>query len=203
MKYKIVLCLVISALSLVSCQSAQSQKAVSQQATPQKTPPQKAEWQPASVEGIQIGKTNIKDVGNVFGHKLNQTFFKDGNGAEVWHEYEVKLFNKWDGKLTFVTEKGVITSAVFTPRNMSKSEAMDFFGNDFVVSHYRIESSEDDDIDSGTVIEDENGDIETIEYRNKGIAVFPDSKNMITDIQFLSQPLWKKSIKSKESSQEK
>jgi hypothetical protein len=191
MRIKSLILLIISVLLSVSCRSA------ALQTSDQSFASQASEWKPASFQGIQIGTTTVQDAEKIFGKKRYQGIVTSKNESEVWNEYQVKLFDKWEGKLTMVTnitsDEGVISNAFFYPSKLSKSDAIEFFGRDFMISHYKTD--ECDDGESAAIIEDKSGDIETIEYRNKGIAIFMDDKDSVNYIEFVSKPIGQKKSK--------
>lgn len=150
------------------------------------------EWRVATYRGLTVGKSTSADMLRVFGKPHwsgppgDQT--KDDPDPEVWNEYED--VGDFPGKLTVVVDKrsGVILAIDLDPRNLSKKQAIEYFGDDYIVTRY----AHDDCLGNGEsapVYESPDGPILDIEYRERGIAVSIGYGERVDTISYVKGPI--------------
>ena len=181
----LLLCLVTDVLAC-SSSSAQKQGHVSQSSGVRRT------WQAATYRGLTIGRSTRQEMLGVLGqpkwsgHPEDQT--DNQSHPEVWYEYENE--GEFTGKLTAVIDErsDIIKRLDFYPPHLSKAEAIKHFGDDYVETRYDTDDCLGDD-ESAPLYESPTGQIISIEYRSRGIAIVLDGSNMVHYISYVSKPL--------------
>lgn len=202
MKQILLICTLLSQLSSVAnCGSADmkaKQHAPQQSASP--TRQAGREWHAATYRGLTVGKSTSADMLRVFGKPHwsgppgDQA--KSDPDPEVWNEYEDG--GEFPGKLTVVVDKrrGVILAIDLDPRNLSKKQAIEYFGDDYIVTRY----AHDDCLGNGEsapVYESPDGPITDIEYRERGIALDIGYGDRVNTISYVKGPIGAESSKCK------
>jgi len=163
--------------------------------TPQvKTKPDKNRgWRPGTYRGLTVGKSKRADMLRVLGRP-----FSSGPSAEqdppeplIWNDYGM-LEGELSGRLAVEFDKrnDRIVSISIAPENMSKEEAIKYFGSDYSLMGY--EFCPDDSLDAlyGFVYEDpKSSPIDYLEYRSRGIAIHLDYKGNVNAIYYVDEPI--------------
>lgn len=186
------------AANFMELQSCPSKKSI---ANPTSTPPQKSvvntvsksnsEWKPAKFRELIMGSSNKKDALRVLGKPDSQDFpegisEKDAD-PEWWMSYSSVIEMNHQGHLIVSLDKrkSIVLYVLFYPEDMKKSEIVDYFGKDFVITRYAPLICEGEE--SG-LYESKDGNIKYHEYRSKGIAVLFDSSDeeKVVEVQYVS-----------------
>jgi hypothetical protein len=149
-------------------------------------------WRPAVYRGLVLGKSKRADMLRVFskpkwsGPPLDE--LKNDPNPETWNEYDGG--GEFAGKVTVVVNRhsGMISRIYLYPENLSKTEAVKHFGNDYVLTKYGFDSCLGDE-ESAPLYESPEGVIRFIEYRSRGIAIAPDYQDKIKEIDYVSGPI--------------
>jgi len=169
-------------------QHAKTARAVdpAQASTSQKTSAQssKRKWAPAVYRGLVVGKSSKADALKVLGKP-------DWIGKESETLTPMMNFTVSEpvaGTLSVLFDRDVVSEMSLSPKeHYTKSSIVKVFGPDYVIVHY---SADDCLAEGGTapMYENPNGDIESLEYRPRGIAIglrYDD----VEEISFVKGPL--------------
>jgi hypothetical protein len=194
MKEIILVCALLGQLSSVAnCRFAgiKAQQAMPEQ-SPSPTRQTGGEWRAATYRGLTVGKSTSADMLRVLGKPHwsgppgDQT--EDDPDPEVWNEYEAG--GDFPGKLTVVLDKrsGVILTIDLDPTNLSKKQAIEYFGDNYIVTRYAHDNCLGNG-ESAPVYESPDGPILDIEYRERGIAVSIGSGERVNTISYVKGPI--------------
>ena len=206
MKKVTIFCVLLSySLSVVGCHSLGSQKTKHEvQQTAAQSEQRSREWRAATYRGLAIGKSTRDDMLHVFGQpqwsRPPGDQIKGDPNPEVWNEYESR--GEFPGKLLVVLDEhsGVILAIDLYPENLTKEDAIKYFGDDYITTRYDFDMCLGND-ESGPVYESPNGSILYIEYRERGIALGIDYQGKVDQIQYVSKPIGAPSSKCKQASE--
>ncbi len=151
-------------------------------------------WQVADFRGLKMGKATVSDMRKVLGEPL-ETADLDSVGDKDSVVYHYASKEEIIGKIVVWVDKKTqtIQTIEIRPDSMSKKEVLEFFGENYVITKYVMKKCPGDPFDAGTLFEAPDGNIEVIEYRDKGIAIdlFTDN-NEVQSISYISEPLGSK-----------
>lgn len=158
--------------------------------TPNLSPSPKQKWQVATFHGLVMGKAKVDDLRKVFGEPLEIVDLTSvGNKDDILYYYDSK--EEIIGKIVVWIKKKTktIASVELRPDSMSRNEISQYFGEGYIITRYSFSDCSGATFDSAPLYEDPNGVVESIEYRDKGIAIaIFDDNNMIQHILYLSEP---------------
>lgn len=147
-------------------------------------------WQVAIFHGLVMGKSKVDDLRKVLGEPLqiaDLTSVGDKNHLLYHYESKEKIIGKivvWVNKKT-----QIIGNIELRPDSMSKMEALEYFGEDYIITRYSSSDCPEATFDSTPLYEEPNGEIKFIEYRDKGIAILISEDNTVQYISYLSEPI--------------
>ena len=112
----------------------------------------------------------------------------------TWTNYE--RVGEFPGPTTVVsdTRSGVITRINFYPDRLTKAQAIAHFGANYITTRYAFDACLDEE-DSEPIYESPTGQLVSVEYRARGIAISVGYGNMVTKISYVSRPIG--SVKSR------
>lgn len=121
---------------------------------------------------------------------------KDDPNPEIWNEYETG--GDFPGKLTVVVDKrgGIIQRIDLYPQELSEEQAIKHFGEGYVTTRYDFDECLSDG-ESAPMYESPNGQLVTIEYRSRGIAIALNYQGKVNHINYVSKPIGALSSKCK------
>jgi hypothetical protein len=154
---------------------------------------QKKKWQPAKFRGLIMGTSTYDEMLRVFGPPKDSVpskgEYKNDPLPEAWHYYDEA--GDIPGKLVVGVNKNSnrIMRIIIRPQNMSlsKEEIIKIYGNDYVVTRYDFDDCLEDE-ESAPLYESPNGQIKRIEYRERGITISLNYKDIVNEIVYVSEP---------------
>ena len=155
-------------------------------------------WRPATLRGITVGKSKVTEMVQKWGTpKWSRTSKPEAEeeAAQVtWTNYE--RAGEFPGPTTVVSDarNGVITRINFYPDRLTKEQAIAHFGADYIVTRYAFDYCVNEE-DSEAIYESPTGQLVSVEYRARGIAISVGNKDMVTKISYVSGPIG--SVKSR------
>lgn len=152
----------------------------------------KAGWQPASYQGLIIGKSTQADMLRILGkpHWSGAPAEQEKNdpNPEVWNDYRKAA--EFSGTLTVMVDQksNVISGIDLYPENLTKDDAINYFGGNYILTRYDFEKCLGND-ESGPMFESKSGAVIYIEYRERGIAVNINESGKVNHISYLKEAL--------------
>jgi hypothetical protein len=140
-------------------------------------------WKPAIYHGLIVGKSSPAHVIRILGKPHTQ-----GKGGEtVLPYFTYPVSDPVPGVLTVYFSNGAVDSMFLRPDpTISRKELIQLFGPEFQITRYSFdECLAKEGEDSGPVYEDPDGDIEEMEYRQRGMVI-EFSYNDVDDIVFVA-----------------
>jgi len=153
----------------------------------------KAPWKPAVYQSLRMGRSRRSDVLRVLGPP---DFIEavGGKRPEIWYTY--KRRGEFGGDLVVVLgNRNEVVLAVeerLWQRGISVEEVIRRFGEDCVVTRYDFDDCLGDG-ESSPVFESDDGPLEVLEYRDRGIAIFYNFEGKVDSIEYLDGPVGTKS----------
>jgi hypothetical protein len=140
-------------------------------------------WTPAVYHGLVVGKSTRGQVLKVLGKPTST-----GNVADTYTPYlGYEVSDPVPGTLMVVIPDRIVTEIYLYPKQrLTRQEAIDKFGLDYQIVRY----SADDCLDEGGTVpmyENPEGDVEQIEYRQRGLALSVHGAEVDT-IMFVAKP---------------
>ncbi|GAC1445936.1 MAG: hypothetical protein NVSMB56_00720 [Pyrinomonadaceae bacterium] len=149
-------------------------------------------WQAAKYRNQRIGSSTQKDMLHLLG-KPQWTGSPAGQAKndpnpEVWNEYVKEV--EFSGKLTVAIDKksNIILNIFLEPKNLSKEDAIKYFGNDYVLKRYDFDPRNSEE-ESAPLCESPDGNLQYIEYPSKGIALSLNYKDGVQVIEYRREPI--------------
>jgi hypothetical protein len=141
---------------------------------------------------LTIGKSTRADVLRVLGESKrldtppDQTL--ENPHPEVWYVYDGG--GEFGGSLTVVIDKRtqVVLGIDLSPENLSKDDAVKYFGPDYIVTRYNFDECLGSE-ESAPLYESANGTVVEIEYRHRGIALSINENGKVNTISYVSKPI--------------
>jgi hypothetical protein len=156
----------------------------------------KAGWCPATYRDLTMGRSTRADMLRVFGKpKWSEMFEENGSNAEVWYHYEGKDI---PGEIVVNVDKisQVILRLLLHPKDLSKEEAIKYFGDEFMITRYEF-CAGFEEAESAPLYETPRGQFSYLEYRERGIAINFDNHGIVDNITYVSEPIGAPSSKCK------
>ena len=155
-------------------------------------------WQVAKFCGLVVGKAKVDELRKMLGEPLeiaDLSSVADNNHTLYYYESKKEIIGKivfWVNKKT----KSIVMNEL-QPNSMTKTEVLEHFGSNYVITKYSSSDCPGITFDSAPLYEDPNGEIKFIEYRDKGIAIIISENETVQNISYLSEPVGSKSSKCK------
>jgi hypothetical protein len=184
----IIVFLSISTAYVVASTVHQFEKPSASRASNPKAKQLKAVWRPARYRGLTMGKSTRAHMLRVLGKpKWSEPFNENGSNAEVWYHYKSKDI---PGSIVVNADKKskVILRLLLYPENLSREEAIKYFGDHFITTRYEF-CRGFEDAESAPLYQSPSGQFSYLEYRDKGIAISFDARGKVTNITFVSEPI--------------
>jgi hypothetical protein len=149
------------------------------------------QWHPAVYRGLTMGASTREEMLQTFGNPQwsgpPQGQMPGDPNPELWYGYEYG--GEFPGNLTIATDQssGVIKAIDLEPQNLTKKEAIEHFGPDYIVTRYDFDLCLGDE-ESSPLYESPHGSLVNIEYRQLGIAVRIDDDRVLA-ISYESGPI--------------
>ncbi|HYR74276.1 MAG TPA: hypothetical protein VEM96_00405 [Pyrinomonadaceae bacterium] len=149
-------------------------------------------WRPATLRGITVGKSKLADMVRKWGQPKWSRTSKPQAGEEerqvTWTNYE--RVGEFPGPTTVVSDSrtGVISRINFYPDRLTKEQTIAHFGAGYIVTRYAFDSCLDEE-ESEPIYESPTGQLVSVEYRARGIAIAVGNKDMVTKISYVSEPI--------------
>jgi hypothetical protein len=197
----ILLCLLMGRLlSVATCQTneLQAQQSWNQQPISHIS----REWRAANFRGLMIGQSTREDMLHLLGQPQSsgppdlQT--EDELNPEIWNNYESG--GELPGKLTVIVDarSSTILGIDLYPENLTREEAINHFGKDYITTRYDFDSClSKDDGESAPLYESPTGSVTYIEYRARGIALGMNGMGKVDQISYIAKPIGATSSKCK------
>lgn len=156
------------------------------------------QWRPATFRGLTVGKSKLPQMLKAWGQPKWSRTSKPEAGEEerqvTWTNYE--RVGEFPGPTTVVsdTRSGVITRINFYPDRLTKEQAIAHFGAGHVITRYAFDYCLNEE-ESEPIYESPTGQLVSVEYRARGIAISIGNKDMVTKISYVSGPIG--SVKSR------
>lgn len=137
-----------------------------------------------------MGSSKARDLIRVLG-KPTETVIGTGENA-VDEGRSIYYYDSAQGfagttRVYADTKTEIISMIEINPKNMSRSEAISYFGTDYVITRYDMDSCFEE-LEAAPIYESKNGDLEFMEYRDRGIAIkIRPREGDIQDIAYLSE----------------
>jgi hypothetical protein len=150
------------------------------------------EWRFASFRGLMIGKSTQNDMVRILGDPERSIPPGDqpinDPDPEVWNDYS--NVGEAPGTVTVIVKRnsGLIVRIDLYPTNLSKAQAIELFGTDYVPVRY----AHDDCLGNGEsapIYEALDGPILNIEYRQRGISIGIGAGDVVNVISYISGPI--------------
>lgn len=150
-------------------------------------------WRAATYRGLTIGKSTRADMLRVLGkpHSSVPSADQEPPYPIIWNDYGM-IEGDLSGSLAVEIDSRTnrVVSISISPDNMSKDNAIKYFGNDYVGMDYEFCKGVPMDSTVGPVYENpKSGNISYIEYRSRGIAIHLDYRGMVNAIYFVDGPM--------------
>lgn len=150
-------------------------------------------WRAATYRRLTIGKSTRADMLRVLGKPRSSTPSADQEPPYpiIWNDYGM-IDGALSGRLAVEVDSrnNRIVGISISPENMSKEEAIKYFGNDYVATAYEFCEGVPEDSEVGPVYENpKSGNISYIEYRARGIAIHLNYKGKVNAIYFVNEPI--------------
>lgn len=146
-------------------------------------------WQAATYRGLIMGESTDADMRRVLGDPIQSTI-TNHNKSNPIEIFFYKAYGDILGDLNVAVDKttGKIFSIELRPENLSKEEAVKFFGNKYNLTRYDSDECLDDG-ESVPLYESPTGFSVLLEYRDRGLALAFNNRNKIDYIMYVSEPV--------------
>jgi hypothetical protein len=149
-------------------------------------------WHAATYRGLTIGKSTHADMLRVLGSPLSSGPSADQDEPQsiIWNDYGM-ITGELSGRLAVEVDSrnNQIVAISISPDNMSKEDAIRYFGNDYRMMGYEFCKGIPMDATVGPVYENpKSSNISHIEYRSRGIAIHLNYRGQVNSIYFVDRP---------------
>lgn len=159
----------------------------------QAVPDKKRGWRPATYRGLTIGKSTRADMLRILGKPLSSGPSADQDPPKpiIWNDYGM-IKGELPGRLAVEVDSrnDRIVSISIAPEQVSKEDAIRYFGKEYLLMGYEFCPSQSLDADVGLVYEDpKSSSIDYLEYRSRGIAIHLDYQGNVNAIYYFDEPI--------------
>ncbi len=149
-------------------------------------------WRAATYRGLTIGQSTRANMLRVLGEPLSSGPSADQDEPKpiIWNDYGM-IEGELSGRLAVEVDErnGVIVGISISPNNMSREEAIRYFGNDYRTMGYDFCEGFEDEIVAPVYENPNSSDIPFVEYRSRGITIHLNDGEMVNAIYFVSEPM--------------
>ncbi len=149
-------------------------------------------WCAATYRGLTVGQSTYADMVRVFGKPRSSGASADQDEPKniIWHDYG-KIKGDLSGRLGIETDKRTnkVVSISIAPDNMSKDEAIKFFGQDYIAMGYDFCEGFENETAVPSYENPKSSETSYIEYRSRGIAIHVDYRGEVNSIYFVAEPM--------------
>lgn len=159
----------------------------------------RSKWKPAVYRGLKIGQSTRTEMLSILGTpERSEQVGRNSPNSEIWYHYVNP--KEFSGDLVVVTSRRseVIIEIRLNPKELSKQEAVKYFGDDYLVTRYSFDRCLGDE-EAAPIYESPIGEITFIEYRQRGIALGIDYRDKVTEINYVRGPIGAASSKCKKA----
>ena len=159
----------------------------------QTVPDKQRGWRPGTYRRLTIGKSTRVDMLRVLGKPLSSSPSADQDPPKpiIWNDYGM-IKGDLSGQLAVEVDSrnDRIVSISIAPEEMSKEDAIRYFGKDYLLMGYEFCPDQLLDADVGLVYEDpKSSSIDYLEYRVRGIAIHLDYRGNVNAIYYVNEPI--------------
>jgi hypothetical protein len=150
----------------------------------------RGQWQAGTFRGLVMGEAKVVDLLRAIGEPRERSDLSGvGDKNHVLYFYDGS--REIPGKIVIMVDKKsqTVINVEIRPENYRQSDIIRIFGDNCVLTRYTLrEDCPGDTFDGGMPIEDPDGNIEVLEYRDRGIAVFLEDET-VESVSYQSEPL--------------
>jgi hypothetical protein len=148
-------------------------------------------WCAGTYRGLTVGQSTRANMLRVLGKPLSSGFSADQDEPKyiIWHDYG-KITGDLSGRLGVETDKRTdkIVSVSIAPDDMTKEDAIKYFGQDYKVMGYQFCEGFEDETAVPVYENPEATQLNHIEYRARGISISIDYRGRVNEIYFVAEP---------------
>ncbi len=148
-------------------------------------------WCAGSYRGLTVGKSTRADMVRILGKPLSSVFSADQDEPKyiIWHHYG-NITGDLTGTLGVETDKRTnkIVSISISPDDMTKENAIEYFGQDYKVMGYQFCEGFEDETAVPVYENPKATQLNHIEYRSRGISISIDYRGKVSEIYFVAEP---------------
>jgi hypothetical protein len=153
-------------------------------------------WHAATFRDLTVGESTQADMVRILGEPewagLAAGQKETATKQVIWNEYSSG--GEFPGRLIVETDKssGIIIGIFLSPDNLSKEEAIKHFGDDYIITKYKLDKCSEEEEEEGLPLyESTDGQFVYTEYRERGIAMFTGHTGKVQEIDYLDdkQPI--------------
>jgi hypothetical protein len=150
-------------------------------------------WRPGTYRGLTPGKSTRADMLRIFGKPLSAVPSADQDPPEpiIWNDYGM-IKGDLSGHLAveFDSRNNKIVSISISPEQMTKEDAIKYFGAGYRLTGYEFCPGQAAEVDVGVVYEDPRSKSpDYLEYRSRGIAIHLDFRGNVNSIYYVDGPI--------------
>jgi hypothetical protein len=151
------------------------------------------DWQRAEYKGLRIGTSTLEDMLRLLGNprRVEQATKSGKNISAIasWYVYEGTEWVPGELKVVVDNNSKRINFVVFYPNNLTREEAVNYFGADYLIKRYDFCDEQSENEEAGPIYESPDGTLEYIEYRSRGMALWLSNTNKVQEIIYDDKPL--------------
>jgi len=148
-------------------------------------------WCAGTYRGLTIGQSTRADMVRVLGKPLSSGFSADQDEPKniIWHDYG-KITGDLSGRLGVETDKRTdkIVSVSIAPDDMTKEDAIKYFGQDYKLMGYEFCEGFEDETAVPVYENPKATQLNNIEYRARGISISIGFRGRVNEIYFVAEP---------------
>jgi hypothetical protein len=148
-------------------------------------------WCAGTYRGLTVGQSTRADMVRVLGKPLSSSPEADQNEPKnfIWHDYG-KIKGDLQGRLGIVTDKRTdkVVRVSIAPDDMTKEDAIKFFGKDYQVMGYEFCEGFDNETAVPVYESPKATELKNVEYRARRISISVDYRDRVNEINYIAEP---------------